>query len=260
MNILDKIIADKRKEVELKKRLISSKQLEKYPLFNFNTVSLASALKNSTSGIIAEHKRRSPSKDVIHQGHNLQDVATGYENAGVCGMSVLTDAKYFGGSLDDLVLARAAVKMPLLRKEFIIDEYQIIEAKAFGADVILLIAAVLSRKEIKSFSQLAKNLRLDVLLEVHNQEELEKSLMPSLDMLGVNNRNLKTFEVSTDVSKKLSENIPADFVKVSESGISSVDTIKDLQQYGYSGFLIGENFMKTEDPGKSASEFINQLK
>lgn len=260
MNILDKIIADKRKEVELKKKLISSKQLENFPLFGMKTASLASALKNSSSGIIAEHKRRSPSKDVIHQGHNVQDVATGYENAGVCGMSVLTDAKYFGGSLDDLVLARAAVKMPLLRKEFIIDEYQIIEAKAYGADVILLIAAVLSRKEIKSFSQLAKNLRLDVLLEVHNQEELEKSLMPSLDILGVNNRNLKTFEVSTDVSKELSEKIPNDFVKVSESGISSVDTIKDLKQYGYSGFLIGENFMKTEDPGKSASEFINQLK
>ncbi|UJH91133.1 indole-3-glycerol phosphate synthase TrpC [Antarcticibacterium sp. 1MA-6-2] len=260
MNILDKIIADKRKEVDIKKRLISSREFEKYPLFSSGTVSLASALRNSNSGIIAEHKRRSPSKDVIHQGHNVQDVANGYENAGVCGMSVLTDAKYFGGSLDDLVLARAAVKMPLLRKEFIVDEYQIIEAKAHGADVILLIAAVLSRKEIKSFSQLAKSLKLDVLLEVHNNEELDKSLMPSLDMLGVNNRNLKTFEVSTNVSKTLSENIPADFVKVSESGISSVETIKDLQQYGYSGFLIGENFMKTEDPGKSAVEFINHLK
>lgn len=260
MNILDKIIADKHKELSLKKRLITTKHLENFPLFSRETSSLASALKNSNSGIIAEHKRRSPSKDVIHQGHNVQDVASGYEKAGVCGMSVLTDAKYFGGSLDDLLLARAAAGMPLLRKEFIIDEYQILEAKAFGADVILLIAAVLSRKEIKSFSQLAKNLRLDVLLEVHDQEELEKSMMPSLDMLGVNNRNLKTFEVSTGVSKDLSENIPADFVKVSESGISDVETIKDLQQYGYRGFLIGENFMKTEDPGKSAAEFINKLK
>lgn len=259
MNILDKIIADKRNEVSLKKQLISAEDLERYPLFGHITNSLATALKNSSSGIIAEHKRRSPSKSVINQDLNVQDVASGYENAGVCGMSVLTDGKYFGGSLDDLILARASVKMPLLRKEFIIDEYQILEAKAHGADVILLIAAVLTRDEIKTFSELAKSLSLDVLLEVHNLEELEKSVMPSLDMLGVNNRNLKTFEVSTDISKKLSEKIPSDFVKVSESGISSVEAIKDLKSYGYQGFLIGENFMKTNDPGKSASQFIHEL-
>tara|TARA_R100001369_G_scaffold21881_2_gene39684 strand:+ start:459 stop:1247 length:789 start_codon:yes stop_codon:yes gene_type:complete len=259
MNILDKIIADKRNEVTLKKNLISAENLERYPLFGFKTKSLASALRASKSGIIAEHKRRSPSKSVINQDLNVQDVAIGYENAGVCGMSVLTDGKYFGGALDDLILARAAVKMPLLRKEFIIDEYQILEAKAHGADVILLIAAVLTRDEIKSFSELAKSLGLEVLLEVHNLEELEKSIMPSLDMLGVNNRNLKTFEVSTDISKQLSEKIPNDFVKVSESGISSVEAIKDLKNYGYQGFLIGENFMKTDDPGKSASEFIQEL-
>ena len=149
--------------------------------------------------------------------------------------------------------------MPLLRKEFIIDEYQILEAKAHGADVILLIAAVLSRKQIKDLSEFAKRLNLDVLLEVHDLEELEKSLMPSLDMLGVNNRNLKTFKVSTAISKELSEKIPDEFVKVSESGISSVDAIKDLKNYGFQGFLIGENFMKTNDPGKSASAFIKDL-
>ncbi len=259
MNILDKIIADKRKEVSLKKQLISAKDLERYPLFGYKTNSLAAALRNSTSGIIAEHKRRSPSKSVINQDLNIQDVASGYENAGVCGMSVLTDGKYFGGSLDDLILARAVAKMPLLRKEFIIDEYQILEAKAHGADVILLIAAVLTRDEIKTFSELAKSLGMDVLLEVHNLEELEKSIMPSLDMLGVNNRNLKTFEVSTEISKQLSEKIPSDFVKVSESGISSVEAIKDLKDYGYQGFLIGENFMKTDDPGKSAAQFIQEL-
>jgi len=259
MNILDKIIADKRNEVTLKKKLISAEDLERYPLFDFKTKSLATTLKKSSSGIIAEHKRRSPSKSVINQDLNVQDVALGYENAGVCGMSVLTDGKYFGGALDDLILARAAVKMPLLRKEFIIDDYQILEAKAHGADVILLIAAVLTRDEIKRLSELAKSLGLEVLLEVHNLEELEKSIMPSLDMLGVNNRNLKTFEVSTDISKHLSEKIPSDFVKVSESGISSVEAIKDLKNYGYQGFLIGENFMKTDDPGKSASEFIQEL-
>jgi len=259
MNILDKIIADKKSEVAVKKSLISAKQLEKFPLFGLETSSLATSLKTSNSGIIAEHKRRSPSKSVINQDLNVQDVALGYENAGVCGMSVLTDGKYFGGSLDDLILARASVKMPLLRKEFIVDEYQIVEAKAHGADVILLIAAVLTRDEIKRFSELAKSLGLEVLLEVHNLEELEKSIMPSLDMLGVNNRNLKTFEVSTDISKQLSEKIPSDFVKVSESGISSVEAIQDLKKYGYQGFLIGENFMKTDDPGKSASEFIQDL-
>ncbi|WP_430909342.1 indole-3-glycerol phosphate synthase TrpC [Maribacter sp. 2-571] len=259
MNILDKIVADKRKEVSLKKSLISVSELETYSLFGRNTRSLATALKESNSGIIAEHKRRSPSKSEINQSLNVHDVAKGYEDAGVCGMSVLTDGKYFGGALDDLLLARAAVQMPLLRKEFIIDEYQIIEAKAHGADVVLLIAAILTRDEIKSFSELAKQLQLDVLLEVHNEAELQKSLMPSLDMLGVNNRNLKTFEVSLDTSKSLSKLIPDDFVKVSESGISSIEAIDTLKKYGYEGFLIGENFMKTDDPGLHAKEFIEQL-
>ncbi len=260
MNILDKIVADKHKEVELKKSIIPIKQLENSVLFNRPKNSLATALRNSETGIIAEHKRRSPSKALINQKTTVQDVARGYQTAGVCGMSVLTDGKYFGGSLDDLIIARAAVEMPLLRKEFIINEYQLLEAKAHGADVILLIAAILTRDEIKSLSEFAKSLSLDVLLEVHNQEELQKSIMPSLDMLGVNNRNLKTFDVSTDISKSLSTQIPNDFVKVSESGISSVEVIKDLQQYGYKGFLIGENFMKTQNPGASAVEFIENLK
>lgn len=259
MNILDKIIADKYKEVALRKNLIPVKQLEQSVLMNRGANSLAEALRKSNTGIIAEHKRRSPSKSVINQSVSVQDVAMDYETAGVCGMSVLTDGKYFGGSLDDLVLARASVQMPLLRKEFIVDTYQILEAKAYGADVILLIAAVLTREEIKTLSEFAKSLLLDVLLEVHNAEELEKSIMPSLDMLGVNNRNLKTFEVSTDISKDLSEKIPEDFVKVSESGISSIEAIKDLKDYGYQGFLIGENFMKTENPGASAEAFIKEL-
>ncbi|WP_222983588.1 indole-3-glycerol phosphate synthase TrpC [Flagellimonas meishanensis] len=260
MNILDKIVADKRKEVDLKKSLIPVSQLEQSMLMEWAPNSLATALRNSKTGIIAEHKRRSPSKSVINQNLNVQDVAKGYEDAGVCGISVLTDGKYFGGSLDDLVLARASVDIPLLRKEFIIDQYQIVEAKAHGSDVILLIAAILSREEIKTLSETAKSLGLDVLLEVHNEEELQKSIMPSLDMLGVNNRNLKTFEVSLETSKSLSERIPDDFVKVSESGISSTAAIKELREYGYQGFLIGENFMKTDNPGLSAKEFIDELK
>jgi indole-3-glycerol phosphate synthase len=175
-------------------------------------------------------------------------------------MSVLTDTNYFGGSLDDLLLARAVASFPLLRKEFIIDPYQIIEAKAYGADAILLIAASLSSEELKDFSALAKSLNLDVLLEVHNLEELEKSMLPTVDLLGVNNRNLKTFEVSIEISKSLSGLIPKEFVKVSESGISATETIKELKEYGFDGFLIGETFMKTENPGLSAKLFIEELK
>jgi len=259
MNILDKIVLDKRKEVNLRKSLIPITQLEQSILFERHTISLAQNLINSNSGIIAEHKRRSPSKSVINQNLNVQDVALGYETAGVCGMSVLTDVKYFGGALDDLLLARASCSLPLLRKEFIIDPYQILEAKAYGADVILLIAAILTKAEIKQFSELAKSLNLDVLLEVHNEEELHKSIMPSLDMIGVNNRNLKTFEVSLEISKQLSPLITDDFVKVSESGISSIEAIKELQPFEFKGFLIGENFMKTEDPGESAEKFIKDL-
>jgi indole-3-glycerol phosphate synthase len=259
MNILNNIIADKRIEVNFRKQLIPIKQLEQSVLFERETISLSKKLQNSNTGIIAEHKRRSPSKQVINHDLNVFDVARGYENAGVCGMSVLTDGKYFGGSLDDLLTARSCCNLPLLRKEFIIDEYQILEAKAYGADVILLIAAILTQDEIKQFSEFAQQLKLEVLLEVHNEEELHKSIMPSLDMIGVNNRNLKTFEVSLEISKHLSELIPNDFVKVSESGISNSEAINILQPYGYKGFLIGENFMKTVNPGESASQFIKDL-
>jgi indole-3-glycerol phosphate synthase len=259
MNILDKIIVDKKREVILKKSIIPISQLKNSVFFERQTISLSQKLKASSTGIIAEHKRRSPSKSVINHNFTVEEVVKGYENAGACGISVLTDGKYFGGSLDDLLLARASVNIPLLRKEFIVDEYQILEAKAFGADLILLIAAVLTREEIKSLSEFAKKLGLEVLLEVHNQEELEKSIMPTLDMIGVNNRNLKTFEVSLDFSKQLAAQIPKDFVKVSESGISSIEAIAELRPYGYNGFLIGENFMKTDNAGKAATEFINKL-
>jgi indole-3-glycerol phosphate synthase len=259
MDILEKIIADKRREVELKKSIIPVSQLENSVLFNSRTQSLSKLLQNSSSGIIAEHKRKSPSKQTINSSFTVEEVVKGYQNAGVCGISVLTDMKYFGGSLDDLLLARASVTIPLLRKEFIIDEYQLIEAKAHGADVILLIAAVLTRQEIKYLSEFAQSLGLEVLLEVHNEEELQKAIMPSLNMIGVNNRNLKTFEVSLSYSKELANLIPNEFVKISESGISNVAAVKELQQFGYQGFLIGENFMKTDNAGLAASEFIKQL-
>ncbi len=259
MNILDKIVADKLKEVELKKALIPISQLENSVLFERNCTSLAECLKNG-SGIIAEHKRRSPSKSVINQSLNVQDVALGYERADASGISVLTDGKYFGGSLEDLLYARASVKIPILRKEFMIDEYQVKEAKAYGADAILLIAAVLTEKQMINLANTAKNLGMDVLLEIHNEEELKKSLKVNTDMIGVNNRNLKTFEVSIDNSKKLAQLIPDEYVKVSESGISNTKAISELKKYGYEGFLIGENFMKTEDPGTAAKKFITELK
>ena len=258
-SILDRIVTDKHTEVALRKQLIPIKQLEHSVLFEHQSPSLITRLINSTSGLITEHKRRSPSKDCINQNLNVQDVAKGYETAGACGMSVLTDMKYFGGSLEDLLNSRASCEIPLLRKEFIIDTYQIVEAKAYGADVILLIAAILSRDEIQAFSRLAQSLGMEVLLEIHNEDELQKSIMPSLNMIGVNNRNLKTFEVSLETSRTLSGLIPDEFVKISESGIRTVEDIKSLQPYGYKGFLIGENFMKTENPGAAAADFINLL-
>ena len=244
MDILTQIANNKKTEVALRKSLIPISQLESSVLFNRNTLSLTQKLQSSSSGIIAEHKRRSPSKAIINQTLSVSEVAKSYENAGACGMSVLTDSKYFGGSLDDLIIARACCKLPILRKEFIIDEYQILEAKAHGTDVILLISAILSKEKIKQFSELAQSLKLEVLLEIHNEAELQKSLIPSINMIGVNNRNLKTFEVSIDTSKRLSSIIPNDFIKVSESGISSVESVIDLQYYGFQGFLIGEHFIK----------------
>ncbi|MFT4791644.1 MAG: indole-3-glycerol phosphate synthase [Arcticibacterium sp.] len=259
MNILDRIVADKRVEVSLKMGLVSVSYLEASGLFERSCTSMSKAVARSKSGIIAEHKRRSPSRDVINNSLKLPAVVTGYTNAGVSGISVLTDGPYFGGALEDLLLARASVNTSLLRKEFIISEYQIIEAKAHGADVILLIAAILSRPEIEQFSTLAKSLGMEVLLEVHDGAELEKAIMPSLDMIGVNNRNLKTFEVSLNTSRDLITKIPSDFIKISESGLSEIAAIKDLQSYGFQGFLVGENFMKTNDPGAAALDFISKI-
>jgi indole-3-glycerol phosphate synthase len=261
MTILQKIVRDKLKEVEFRKKLIPHNQLEDSVLFDRPKNSLISNLNRiSSSGIIAEFKRRSPSKSEINQSLNVFDVAVGYEKAGASGMSILTDQKYFGGSIEDLVIGRSSCTLPILRKEFIIDPYQIIEAKAFGADVILLIASILDKKSIKNLSILAKNLNLEVILEVHNKEELQNNIMPSLDIIGVNNRDLKTFKINLKLSEELSDYIPNEFLKISESGISNVEVIKKLKLFGYKGFLIGENFMKSNNPGDYASKFINNLK
>jgi len=259
MTILDRIIADKKNEISIRKKLFPISYFEKSPIFEKTTISLFANLKNSNSGIIAEHKRRSPSKQNINNSLSIIDVVKGYESSGACGISILTDGKYFGGSLEDLNIAKASSKLPILRKDFIISEYQIVEAKAHGADLILLIASILTRKEIKNLSIFAKSLNLEVLLEVHDINEINKAIMPSLDFLGVNNRNLKTFEVNLNTSRELADKIPDDFVKVSESGINNSQSIIDLKTYGYKGFLIGENFMKTKNPGKSATQFIKKI-
>lgn len=258
LNILDRIVLDKRREVASKKSVLTLEFIKGSPLMKRKTLSLSHSIK-SGSGVIAEFKRRSPSKQVINHKSSIIDVVKEYVASGVSGISVLTDTKYFGGALDDLIQARDQVNIPLLRKEFIIDTYQIYESKAYGADAILLIAAVLKPEEIYSFSQLAHTLGLEVLLEIHNEEELGKSDLTHIDMVGVNNRNLKTFEVSLQTSMELSSKIPDDKVKISESGISSIASIKQLKNYGYKGFLIGENFMRTDDPGRAAVEFIKAL-
>ncbi len=259
MNILTKIVANKKGEIILKKSVISTAQLEASDLFQRPINSLKNSLQKSKYGIIAEHKRRSPSKTIINQSLAVEEVVRGYEEANVNGISVLTDSRYFGGSLEDLILARASVKIPILRKEFIIDEYQILEAKSNGADAVLLIASILTKNQVKILSEFAKAIGLEVLLEVHSQEELEKSIMPSLDMIGVNNRNLDTFEVNLNTSRRLSQFIPSEFLKLSESGISSVKDVFELECFGFRGFLMGENFMKTSKPGEAAKNFIADL-
>ena len=259
MTILEKIIAYKRKEVEARKRVFPKSLLKQSELFKRPVLSMSESLRNSSNGIISEHKRRSPSKAVINDKISVPEVVSGYELAGVATMSILTDTSFFGGSLDDLLVARDHVNTPLLRKEFIVDSYQIYESRAYGADAILLIASALTSTELSEFANVANSLGLEVLLEIHNEDELNKSLHSEVAMIGVNNRNLKTFEVSIENSKKLSSLIPDNFVKVSESGISSPETIKELRTYGYKGFLVGEHFMKKADPGKAAKEFIEQL-
>lgn len=259
MTILDTIIIHKKREVALKKSIISVTQLENSGLFNLKTNSLSKSILNSPFGIIAEHKRRSPSKNTINNNFSVEEVVKGYEAAGASGISILTDTVFFGGSSDDLLLARAAVKTPLLRKEFIIDEYQLLEAKSYGADAILLIAAILTTEQITQLSEFAHSLALEVVVEVHTIAELEKCIMPSIDIIGVNNRNLKTFEVSLKNSINLIQHIPQGFTKISESGINKKEDIILLQSHGFDGFLIGEHFMKTENPGKSLQQFINSI-
>jgi len=259
MTILEKIIETKKIELEIVKKTISMEDLKKLPNFQRKSISLVNRLKNSSHGIIAEHKRKSPSKSIINESLKIDQIIQGYNQADVCGISVLTDKEYFGGSLSDLRNTRKLTNIPILRKEFIIDKYQLIEAKANGADVILLIAACLGKNQISDLSAFAKEIDLEVLIEIHNENELQKCLIDTIDIIGVNNRNLKTFEVDIKTSIRLSNMIPEKFLKISESGISNFDEIKKLRNHGFKGFLIGELFMRNNDPGKEVLDLIKKI-
>ena len=256
--ILDKIIAEKRLEIARRKAEKSVSELENESYFNRKCISLKDNLQVSNSGIIAEFKRKSPSKGWINENADARIIPAEYCQVGASGISILTDEPFFGGTSQDLITARPLVDCPILRKEFIVDEYQLYEAKAIGADVILLIASALSVDETKDLAKQAKALGLEILLEIHNKEELIH-MNEFVDMVGVNNRNLKTFEVSTDISKELADFIPDEFVKISESGISNPETVIELRRYGYKGFLMGENFMKEQNPADSLRNFIKLL-
>jgi indole-3-glycerol phosphate synthase len=259
MNILDKIVGQKKDEVAYRKMHTNAKALELLPYFNRQTLSLKQfILDQNRTGIIAEFKRRSPSRGVINEKVKVEELTAAYANNGASAISVLTDGPNFGGTLDDLVNARQN-KVPLLRKDFMVDEYQIVESKAYGADVILLIAACLSVSEVKTLARVAKGLGLEVLLEIHNENELEH-ICEEVDLVGVNNRNLKTFDVDIQRSLDLINKIPPSKPAIAESGISDVQTIVSLKQAGFKGFLIGENFMKHADPAIAFAEFVKQLK
>ncbi|MEO6682014.1 MAG: indole-3-glycerol phosphate synthase TrpC [Ginsengibacter sp.] len=259
MNILDKIIASKKAEVSERQKSIPLKKLERTEFFSTPTRSFKDSLLNpEKTGIITEFKRQSPSKGIINHTSTVKEVTGDYTKYGASALSVLTDEVFFGGSMQDFDIAREN-DIPLLRKEFIIDEYQLVESKAHGADIILLIAACLGVKEANHLAKFAKNLGLNVLLEIHHEKELEH-ICPNVDVVGVNNRNLKDFKVDINHSIELGNQIPEGKIKIAESGIHDMETLLLLRDHGFQGFLIGEKFMKETDPGKAFKEFVKGLK
>lgn len=263
MNILDEIIAQKRRQVAERKHRVSISELENSIFFGHQTRSLKAALTDpAKSGIIAEHKRKSPSKGIINQQVTVEDVTTGYVRGGASALSILTEEQYFDGSDEHLLVARRLnPDTPILRKDFTVDEYQIVEAKSLGADAILLIAANLTPDECRELAWAAKNLTLEVLLEVHDRHELDAYLNEYVDVVGVNNRNLKTMQTDTNTSKELAALIPHGTLKISESGISQPAVLLDLKHnHGYHGFLIGEHFMQQPDPAAAFAAFAQAVR
>jgi indole-3-glycerol phosphate synthase len=258
-DILDKIIAAKKMEVERLKKIENAASLSKYPLYNRMPYSLKNfILDEGKTGIIAEFKRKSPSKGIIKDQANPKLITRAYFESGASALSVLTDFSFFGGSLDDLSQARLFNPLPILRKDFIVDAIQIIEAKAIGADAVLLIAECLTAAEIKLFSGVATDLGLEVLLEVHEKNQLDK-WNPAIQLVGVNNRNLKTFEVSVQHSFDLLPFMPSEVIKIAESGINNTDTLVELKKAGFNGFLIGEFFMAQENTPLAAAAFMSEF-
>ncbi|MBO4673181.1 MAG: indole-3-glycerol phosphate synthase TrpC [Bacteroidaceae bacterium] len=262
-DILEEIVAHKRIEVEQQKVVVP-------PTIFYSNVetmmaddaqphrSMRESLAASASGIIAEFKRKSPSKGWIKEEGNPEIIPASYCANGASAISILTDEKYFGGTMRYIRIARPMVTCPILRKDFIVDEYQLYQAKAIGADAVLLIAADLTKDECKSFAKKAHELGLETLLEVHSEPELEY-VGDNIDMVGVNNRNLGTFHTDVQNSYRLASLLPKDYLLVSESGISNPQTVRELREAGFRGFLIGETFMKTPDPGAALADFITQV-
>lgn len=242
-DILTEIIACKQIEIELQKAAISKEMLINNCNEPMPRISMRASLASSPYGIISEFKRRSPSKGWIKEDAQADTIPPAYEAAGASALSILTDEKYFGGSLKDIRSARPHVQLPILRKDFIIDEYQLYQARIVGADAILLIAAALKKEQCKALALKAHELELEVLLEIHNEQELEY-IDENIDMVGVNNRNLGSFHTEVENSFRLAEKLPEEMLRISESGISSPETVKQLRAAGFRGFLIGENFMK----------------
>ncbi len=260
INMLEKILAEKRREVKENRELYPVKLLERSPYFNAQPVSLAKYLqRRDLCGVIAEFKRKSPSRGIINEYADPAEVCLEYMQAGASALSVLTDSKYFGGSSQDLVTARKFNYCPILRKDFIVDIYQVTEARSIGADAILLIAEVLSKGELKDLSFFAKSLGLEVLFEVHNPESLDK-LPADAQIVGINNRNLENFEVDIEKSLELVSRIPRGVIKVAESGIDSPGKAAMLLNNGFSGLLMGERFMREASPGTACKLFISELK
>lgn len=260
--ILDKIITHKRREVAERSELVPTKLLERSLYMDAQPLSMRRyLLRDDLSGIIAEFKRKSPSKGFINQYAPVERTTLGYMQAGASALSVLTDTEFFGGKTEDLTIARRYNFCPILRKDFVVDEYQILEAKSIGADAVLLIAAVLSGEEVLRLGRLAKSLGLEVLLEIHGAEELDKTLHPdAVCLVGVNNRNLHDFSVSLDTSGELAQRIPTEYVKVTESGLSTAAEIEALRAVGYQGFLIGETFMRHSRPEAACAALVQQLR
>lgn len=256
MNILDKIVAHKKEEVAYQRKQVSVSELQDSALFEQKCFSLVKNLP-ATTGIIAEFKRRSPSKGIINANASVEAVTNAYADHGAAGISVLTDAHFFGGSLADFALARK-LSIPLLRKDFMINEYQFFEAKAHGADVVLLIAACLSPAQANEYAHLSRELGMETLLELHSEDELGH-VDDAVSMVGINNRNLKDFKVDIEHAVRLKDRLPKGKPAIAESGIYEVSIFRELRAAGFDGFLMGEYFMKEQQPGDAFKKFVDQI-